>query len=166
MSNSGTTQVAAPRVEDSRALRIAGFAEHYWGETMRNIPQLWERLMPYLGKIPGQAGRVAYGLVMAPDESETGIKYVAGSPKLATDAKVQGEFASVNLPAGQYAIFNHDGHVSKLNSTMDQIWREWLSASGHMAAVDAKRATIERYGEGFDPKTGSGDIEVWVPIFS
>jgi hypothetical protein len=35
-----------------------------------------------------------------------------------------------------------------------------------MADVDARRATIERYGEGFDSNTLSGDIEVWVPILS
>jgi len=23
---------------------------------------------------------------------------------------------------------------------------------------------LERYGEGFDPQTGSGDIEIWTPI--
>jgi predicted transcriptional regulator YdeE len=23
---------------------------------------------------------------------------------------------------------------------------------------------LERYGEGFDPRTGSGDIEIWTPI--
>jgi AraC family transcriptional regulator len=164
MSKNGATQVVAPRIEDGRALRIAGFSEHYTGETMRNIPQLWDRLIPHLGSIPGHAGRVAYGLVMAPDEGKAGIKYVAGID-VAPDANV-GEFASVSLPAGRYAIFNHDGHVSKLNTTIDQIWREWLPASGYIAAADAKRATIERYGEGFDPKTGSGDIEVWVPIHS
>jgi AraC family transcriptional regulator len=164
MSNHETTQVVAPRVEDGRAMRIAGFCEHYTGETMRNIPQLWERLIPHLGSIPGQAGRVAYGLIIAPDEGKTGIKLIAGV-EVAPDANV-GEYVSVNLPAGRYAIFNHDGHVSKLSSTIDQIWRELLPASGYMADVDVKRATIERYGEGFDPNTLSGDIEVWVPILS
>jgi AraC family transcriptional regulator len=45
---------------------------------------------------------------------------------------------------------------------------KWLPRSGHEVAhvvVDAPDF-FERYGEDFDPKTGMGGIEVWIPIKS
>ena len=162
MSSCGTIQLAAPRLEDGKSLRIAGLSEHYTGATMSSIYQLWEKLMPHLGRIPGRTSPVAYGLVMAPDKGQKGIKYVAGV-EVALGADV-GDFTSVIIPAGRYLIFRHDGHVSKLNATMDQIWHQWLPASDCQAAFDELRATVERYGEGFDPRTGFGDMEVWLPV--
>src|SRR5258708_322856 len=62
MKKSHAVQLEAPRIESAKALRIAGLRERYTSETMKNIPELWSRFGPHIGKIPGQVGRVAYGL--------------------------------------------------------------------------------------------------------
>jgi AraC family transcriptional regulator len=56
--------------------------------------------------------------------------------------------------------------VSKLHETCDAIEREWLPRSQYAFAHGTPGAPgfFERYGEDFDPHTGSGDVEVWVPI--
>ncbi|PYT97708.1 MAG: hypothetical protein DMG38_18645 [Acidobacteria bacterium] len=56
-------------------------------------------------------------------------------------------------------------NVSKLHETCDAI-SKWLPDSGYQpAAADAETpAFFERYSEEFDPQTGMGGIEVWVPI--
>jgi AraC family transcriptional regulator len=42
---------------------------------------------------------------------------------------------------------------------------QWLPTSGHeRAKAQGPPDFFERYGEGFDPQTGYGDIEVWVPV--
>jgi AraC family transcriptional regulator len=41
------------------------------------------------------------------------------------------------------------------------IWNKWLPESGH-ELVDAP--DFERYSEVFDPRTGTGGLELWVPI--
>jgi AraC family transcriptional regulator len=41
------------------------------------------------------------------------------------------------------------------------IWNLWFPSSGH-ELVDAP--DFERYGEEFDPQTGLGGFEIWVPI--
>ena len=48
------------------------------------------------------------------------------------------------------------------------IWNEWLPESGLEVAPAQKGMPdfFERYGEDFDPRTGYGDVEVWVPIKS
>jgi predicted transcriptional regulator YdeE len=43
---------------------------------------------------------------------------------------------------------------------------QWLPESRHKAARAAAGAPdfFERYGEGFDPQLGMGDVEVWIPM--
>jgi hypothetical protein len=48
-----------------------------------------------------------------------------------------------------------------IRSTWVTIWNKWLPESGH-ELVDAP--DFERYGEEFDPLTGTGGLELWVPI--
>jgi len=41
------------------------------------------------------------------------------------------------------------------------IWNKWLPESGYRAAEGPE---LERYGKEFDPRTGSGGFEIWIPI--
>jgi AraC family transcriptional regulator len=41
------------------------------------------------------------------------------------------------------------------------IWNQWLPASG-LRAADAPN--FERYDEKFDPLTGNGGLEIWLPV--
>src|SRR5882762_9037680 len=77
MKKPPAVQLEPPRFENGRALLIAGLREHYTPETMKNVPELCRRFAPHIGKVPGQAGRVAYGLcfnALSPD----GMDYLAG----------------------------------------------------------------------------------------
>ncbi len=58
-------------------------------------------------------------------------------------------------------MFSHREHVSTIRRTINTIWSKWLPESGEQAA-DA--ADFERYGEEFDPWTGTGGLEIWIPI--
>lgn len=70
---------------------------------------------------------------------------------------------AATIPANAYAVFTHSGHVSRLSDTVKQIWTHWLPASTyqHVAAPD-----FELYDERWNPETGEGEIDVWVPIAS
>jgi AraC family transcriptional regulator len=58
-------------------------------------------------------------------------------------------------------VFHQRDHIATIRATCAAIWNTWLPASGH-AAADAP--TFERYGPEFDPLTGTGGFEIWVPI--
>jgi AraC family transcriptional regulator len=60
----------------------------------------------------------------------------------------------------------HREHVSKLRYTVNTIWSQWFPESGYKAARAAAGAPdfFERYGDGFDPQLGMGDVEVWIPV--
>jgi AraC family transcriptional regulator len=159
------SQLEAPRMENGKALRIAGFREHYTSETMKNIPELWMRFAPRIGNIPGQVGRVAYGLcfnALSPD----GMDYLAGV-EVSSSSDLPGDFSVANIPAQKYAVFSHREHVSKLYETLDAI-HKWLPGSGLEVAGGTAGAPdfFERYSEEFNPQTGMGGMEVWVPVKS
>jgi AraC family transcriptional regulator len=165
MKKSPAMQLEAPRIEHGNALRIAGLREHYTSETMKNVLELWLRFGPHIGNIPGQVGRVAYGLcfnALSPD----GIDYLAGI-EVASSSGLPGEFSVAAIPAQKYAVFSHREHASKLRETLDAI-DKWLPGSGlEVVCGDAAAPNFfERYSEEFDPQTGMGGIEVWIPIKS
>jgi AraC family transcriptional regulator len=68
---------------------------------------------------------------------------------------------SVQVPAHEYAVFVHRGHVAGIRDTISAIWNKWLPASGYRAA---EAPTLERYGPEFNPTTGMGGFEIWIPV--
>jgi AraC family transcriptional regulator len=152
------------RPENGPMLLIAGLREHYTMETAARIPALWQRLVPHLGNIPRQIGDVTYGVVSRPRNGAGGFDYLAGV-EVSGVGDLPGGFATEKIPAQAYTVYPHRQHVSKLRETMDAIWRAWIAVPGHQA--DYGLDVIERYGgygEAFNPVTGLGDIEVWVPV--
>lgn len=160
------TKLEPPRFEDGKPLLIAGLRKTYTPAAMRGIPMQWQAFASHIGKIPGQVGRTTYGICWQGANSAD-IEYLSGV-EVSTFAGIADDFTVVSLPAAKYAVFPHRAHVSKLYETCDAISR-WLPDSGHQsaAATDAETpAFFERYSEEFDPRTGMGGLEVWVPLQS
>jgi len=153
-----------PRFENCKPLLIAGVRGHFSAASWEGISAQWQRFELHMDKIPGQVGRAAYGLCFA---VPGGIDYLSGVEVSGT-ADVSTEFNCVRIPAQKYAILPYEEHVSKLRNALDIIWHKWLPASGYKVARAGAGTPdfFERYGEGFDPRTGEGDIEVWIPIQS
>jgi AraC family transcriptional regulator len=57
-------------------------------------------------------------------------------------------------------VFRHRDHVSTIRRTINTVWNAWLPQSGHEVA-DAP--DFERYQD-FDPRRGTGIIEIWIPL--
>src|SRR5258708_37001829 len=103
MKKSPAVQLEAPRIENGKALRIAGLREHYTSETMKNIPELWLRFGPPIGNIPGQVRRVAYGLCFNA-LSPAGIDYLAGV-QTSSFSRLPREFPRPPHPAQPFPRF-------------------------------------------------------------
>jgi AraC family transcriptional regulator len=148
-----------PRFENGGALLIVGLRERV--ESVTSIPAQWQRTLAY--KTPKRVGRVDYGLSFNCCGGADELEYLAGF-EVSDSSDLPKELSCVSIPAQKYAVFSHPGHVSELHQTCQQI-EKWLPQSGyeHVKASDAPDF-FERYGEEFDPETGRGDIEIWVPI--
>lgn len=152
-----------PRIAHRPAFDVIGMAERFTPATSSRIPELWSRFVARIDEIPHRGGTETYGVCVDAGPAtgdEPGFTYVAGVEVEHIDAIPDGMMA-LTVPAGRYAVFTHDGHISRLEDTVKQIWGRWLPASPHR---HEPRPDFEQYDERWDPRTGLGEIDVWVPI--
>jgi AraC family transcriptional regulator len=118
---------------------------------------LWGTFAPYLMTIANQTDDAAYGVIV--NDGQPGFEYicaVAVSSFPATPA----HFVRLTMPPQTYAVFEHRENISSLMATM-QALEPALRAAGH---EQVRGPWLERYTEAFDPATGNGGLEIWVPI--
>jgi AraC family transcriptional regulator len=159
MTEEPIAMLEPPRFETGQKLLIAGLSERYDDTTIAGIPAQWQRLHPHLGEIPGQRGDAAYGVCFNPDD-DGNFDYIAGI-EVGDFTALPAEFSRLRIPAQRYAVFTHRDHVSTIRRSWKAIWTTWLPQSGH-AVADAP--VFERYGADFDPQTGTGGFELWIPL--
>ena len=148
------------RYENGHRMLIAGLADNFTGETVRDIPALWMRFVPHIEKLPGVSPD-AYGVMTGEMSDDNRFRYMSGvEVKSASD--LPKDLETIDIPAQRYAVFEHKGHVSKFSETIGAIWHDWWPKSGHQHA--GKPNMMERYSKDFDPATGLGGMEVWIPV--
>jgi AraC family transcriptional regulator len=148
-----------PRFVSGKPLLVAGLKAHYTPDASSGIPALWQRFLPHFGHVPGQVGNTAYGVMYNTDD-ENNFDYIAGV-EVPDFSKVPRELDRVRIPEQRYVVFSHPGHISEIRRMWDTIWTRWFPESGH---EPADGPVFERYGETFDPQTGNGGFELWIPI--
>ena len=158
MDETFVENLAPPRFVDGGALLIAGFGERYTCETSIAIPSLWQRFGPHFGSVPGQKGMVGYGVCCNFDDDT--FEYIAGV-EVTDFSGLTSEFSRLRIPPQRYAVFATTEHISAIRRITNTVWSKWFPSSGHEAA-DAPH--FELYPESFDPVTGNGGYELWLPI--
>lgn len=160
METKRSMEIAPPKIIDRPATKIAGIAETYSHRAHEpGIPAQWQRFGPHIGHIPGQVGTDAYGVVISPCAGGE-MRYVCGV-EVSGFAHIPFDWERVDLPARRYAVFHHAGHVSSIRDTWQAIFTQWLPESGTQPAEGPE---FERYTAAFDPRTGSGGLEIWIPL--
>jgi len=159
MNETPMVKLGAPRLVDGRPLLLAGLSERYNDATSAGIPAQWQRFTPYIGNIPAKVAGAAYGVIYNNDD-EGNIDYMSGV-EVKDFSDVPNELARLRIPARRYAVFSFTDHVSAIRMAWKAIWNDWKPDSGHEVA-DAP--TFERYGATFNPQTGEGGFEIWMPL--
>jgi AraC family transcriptional regulator len=159
MDSTLTDSLQLPRFETSKPLLIAGLSERYNFENGAGIPNQWQRFQQSVENIPGRIGSVSYGVCCNGDDAGN-FDYIAGV-EVSDFSDLPREFSSVRISEQRYAVFTHGEHISTVRRTINTIWNHWLPASG-MKVADAPN--FERYDDKFDPLTGNGGLEIWVPV--
>jgi AraC family transcriptional regulator len=159
MNENLLTNLEPPRIESGRTLLIAGMGGRYNSETSAGIPAKWQRFVPHLGHIPGQIGRVAYGVICNSDDAGN-MEYISGV-EVTDFAKVPKEWSRIRIPEQRYIVFSHRDHISSIRQVWFTIWNMSLLESGHKPAEGPE---FERYGEEFESSSGTGGFEIWIPI--
>ena len=160
MVSTALDHLEPPRFETGPALLVAGIGERINHENNGAcIPNQWHRFHQTIDHVPGRIGKVSYGVCCNGDDAGN-FDYIAGV-EVSDFSDLPREFSRVRIAAQRYAVFSHADHVSTIRRTVNTIWNHWLPAS-HLKVADAPN--FERYGAAFDPLTGNGGFEIWVPV--
>jgi len=149
----------APQFKVAPELVIAGLNQRYTTETRRGIPQQWEKFVPSAASIPGLQGMNFYGVCWN-TKPDCSFDYLTGV-EVTSDANLPADLTAVRLAGSKYAVFAHTGHVSTLPATLDTIWTKWAPET---SVKLAQAPCFERYTAEFNPQTGMGGMEIWVPL--
>lgn len=159
MNNNNSINLSDPRIVNGNPRLLAGLAKKYTSGNNAAIPGQWQEFGPLIGNIPGQVGNSAFGVIYNMDE-EDNHEYLCAVEVKSFD-NLPKKMSRLRLPAQKYAVFQHTKHVSEIQATCIAIWTKWLPNSGYEAADSP---FFERYLESFDPETGVGGMEVWLPV--
>ena len=159
MDSTMLDNLAPPRFETAKAFLVAGISERISCDNGAVIPSLWHRFHQEVGDVPARIGNVAYGVCSNGDDAGN-FDYIAGV-EVTDFSDLPRRYMRIRIPEQRYAVFTHSDHVASIRRTVNTIWNQWLPASG-LKAADAPN--FERYDEKFDPATGNGGFEIWVPV--
>lgn len=153
-----------PRFVERPPLLIAGMREPLNEQSAQTIPVLWQKFASYIGNIPHQLGAsVAYGLCVRSAESSNGFYYYMAGCEVGEFSDLPAALSPLIVPAHKYAVFVHAEHVDRIKDTIDFVFDQWLPNSG-LSHNSQSIHFFERYGEDFNPETGLGGMEIWLPI--
>jgi len=145
------------RFVDGQPMLLGGLRRrHDFSAMDSGIPQQWKDFHA-LGPIAGRIGSNFYGVICGADAGS--CEYLCGV-EVASLSELPVDMGRMRVPAQRYAVFVHEGHVSALRQTWQQIF-DWLASSDY---VSAQTPDFEVYGPAYDAAAGMGDTEVWIGI--
>jgi AraC family transcriptional regulator len=148
-----------PRFEGRQSFLVTGLTERYNFPKVEGIPAQWQRFAPHIGKIPGQVGWTTYGVCFNFDDK--GHMYYMCGVEASDGSDAPSGLSQLRIAEQRYAVFSHREHISKIGRTWDAIFSRWAPTSGHKVA---QAPQFEVYGKDFNPQTGNGLVEIWIPI--
>lgn len=147
------------RMAQGRPMLLAGLRRHFgFDDAPALIPETWKRFVALL-PLPDQVGDVTYGAMCGTDLAAQSFEYMCATEVSTLDNVPEG-LGKMRVPEAHYAVFVHEGPTANIRQTWAAI-HDWLPTSGF---TPAPTPDFERYGPGYDARTGSGDTEIWVPV--
>lgn len=165
MPDTSTKPVSPDRYVTSGPMLFVGLRRYFRFEERAGIASLWHAFGPHLGSITNTIPGAAFGLCLAPADSndEQGFDYAPAVEVNSLKDLPEG-LSGIRIGAREWAVFDHGQHVSSLGATCSAAG-DWLAQSGRRPS-EGPMQMIERYGPEFDPYTGLGGCEVWIPLLS
>jgi AraC family transcriptional regulator len=151
---------AINRYEKGRAMLLAGLRQHHsFADCPSTIAQQWQALTPDL-PLADQIATTSYGAICGTDMEQQSFEYLAGVEVSGFDA-LPAHMGRMRVPSADYAVFIHDGHISDLQDLWRAIWSLWVPSAD---VTLANTPDFERYDARFNPGTGLGKVEIWIPV--
>lgn len=158
MSSQEPIALTPTRFERRGPIHLIGLLADVSSNDGTSIPAQWGDFATHLGDIPARTSQGTVGaLFQNEDES---IEYLCAVEVERAD-DVPAGLSGRTLAPQHYAVFRHDGHVSGIRDSWHGTWSGWLPG----ADVEPLHApALEVYGDAFDPASGLGGLELWIPV--
>jgi AraC family transcriptional regulator len=151
--------VGPPRFHDHETILALGLRERRSFGELRVIADQWRRFAPEIGAIRNKAQPIPIGVLLQIDD-EGAFDY-ACAVEVSDFSDAPADLAQLRIPGQRYVIFPHAGHVSGLGGAYRAILDNWLPTAG---LTLAEGPSLERHMPTFDPRTGEGGVEIWLPL--
>ena len=155
------TQTLVPphRIETRPSFEVAGLATEFTPADPSPIARCWVAFNPRATELSRAMKGAAYG-VCAGETSGGILRYLSGL-EVEPGSEIPSDMQRVSIPRARYAVFTHSGHISTIGQTVQAAWDRALPEAGLIAR---KSPDFERYDHRFDPHSGRGDVEIWIPV--
>lgn len=154
-----TLQLKPPRFAQGEQILAVGLVQHHPFEKPQNIPAQWQTFMTMYPAIPHKREAIPIGL--SGDMDDDGNFEYSCAAEVSKFSRTPHGLIEITLAPQRYAVFSYDGHVSGVGATYSAIWNAWLPGSDERAA---EAPCIERHLPSFNPRTGMGGVEIWIPV--
>jgi AraC family transcriptional regulator len=148
-----------PRIVEGAPMRLVGLAGRHAFAAPQDIPAQWRRFMESYGEIPDRAARIPVGVTTNMDD-DGNFEYFC-AVEVSKFSTIPPGLSQLRVPAQTYAVFLHRGHVAEIGATYAAIWNDWSPGDGRAVG---EGPSLERHCETFDPRTGLGGVEIWLPV--
>ena len=152
-----------PKFVKFEGAKVLGIGKALNEDRIGEIKDLWNDFNQFCENknIPH---RKSFGICMKNHQdiqkaSDETFIYVAAVPEAA--ATNADGMVNCELPAGNYAVFTYSGSIANFPELVMQIWQHWVPENQQMYRDGPD---FELYDERFDPKTGSGEVDVYIPV--
>lgn len=130
---------------------------------MNEVPQLWEsfwKRFPELG-IPSNGVCYAVASPVGKEVPPLKILYLAGVEVDSTTPLPEG-FVAIDVPAGNYLHFTHQGPFVKLDNSFREAYLSWFPKSG---LVQRNAPHIELYDQRSNsPESETAEMDILIPV--
>lgn len=160
MANQPAIKLAEPRIVDANPMLFVGLTRRYRFDDMAGIVGQWQAFNRHMGSIPNEVSGAAYGICTNSDADS--MDYIC-AVEVSGFGLIDKDLQRLQVSAQRYAVFTHPGHISEIQAVFRTIYGEWLPNSGH---ENTEAPAMEYYGPRFDPTTGHGGYDIWIPVKS
>ncbi len=156
VSDNNCVPLAPPRFVSAGPMLLAGLAERQSLASTQNIPGQWQRFMARAGEIPDKVNGIPLSAVANMDD-DGNFEYFC-AVEVERISELPAGLTQLRIPAQRYAVFHHRDHVSRIGATYSAIWNQYPDKQFAGGPV------LERHLDTFDPATGLGGVEIWIPV--
>lgn len=119
---------------------------------------LWQSFMEQAHRLVAR-DEAPLGISRTTDDADV-VDYACAAVINASARPPRG-MSRIEVPAREYAVFEHQGHITTIATTYAAIWDVWSAAS---LPIEEAGLCLERHKPTFNPSTGLGGVEIWVPL--